>query len=283
MIDLDVVIAGAEDVPALPKSASRLAELFSQEEWEIDDVTETVKLDPVLTGRLFRAANSATSGSACAIGDIDQAVMRVGPGATLALAMSAAARTELDVVLPAYGLPAGQLWRSSVAAALTIERIRKFSRKRLPPEAFAAALLHDIGILILSHQMETDVIDLLRSSREEGGRDLVESEAEILGVHHGEVGGLIARHWDLPEVMAEAITFHHDPQSAPTEAGRDLADFVALADSVAVAVACGDGSDLEYEGVSYDLLERVGLDAESYAELVRDVEEGLDQVLTRYD
>jgi HD-like signal output (HDOD) protein len=206
--------------------------------------------------------------------------MRLGPGAILAMALGAAAKEQLDVALPCYGLSSGQLWRRSVAAALAIECAQRHGCGTPPPEAFAAALLRDIGILVLAGQMQPDVLEMLDRSRSEGGRSLTESEMEILGVHHGEVGALIARHWELPELIAEAIAFHHAPDEAPTEEGRGSAWFVALADAVTQAL---ERPAPERNDVSSALLMRMGLSIGQFSQFVQDVESRLEEVLSRYD
>ena len=280
MINLEEVVSGTADFPAMPKSASRLAALFANQDWEIEEITETVKLDPVLTGRVLRAANSVAAGSACQIASVDSAAMRIGPGAILAMALGAAAKDQLNVALPCYGLTPGQLWRRSVSAALAIECSQRHGCGVPPPEAFAAALLRDIGILVLADQMSADVLELLERSRQEGGCSLTDSEMEILGVHHGEVGGLIARHWGLPAVIADAIAFHHAPDEAPTEEGRRSAWFVALADAVSHTL---EQAEEDRDEVPSALLMRMGMTLTQYLEFVQDVESRLDEVLARYE
>ena len=121
---------------------------------------------------------------------------------------------------------------------------------------------------------------MLERARAEGGCNLTQSELEILGVHHGEVGGLIARQWGLPEVIAEAIAFHHVPDEAPTEGGRESAWFVALADVVTQALESDVLEDFE---PSSSVLMRMGLTVSRFRELAKDVSGRLEEVLARYD
>lgn len=280
MINLEEVVAGTSEFPAMPQTASRLATLFSSQDWELEEVAEAVKLDPVLTARVLRAANSAASGSRCSIASVDSAAMRLGPGPILAMAMGAVAKGQLAVELPCYGVSAGQLWRRSVTAALAVECAQKHGCQAPPPEASAAALLRDIGILVLAAHMTDEVLELLGRSRGEGGRSLTASEMEILGVHHGEVGGLIARHWGLPERIAEAIVFHHSPEQAPAEEVQQIAWFVALADAVTQAV---DSEDPDAFEVPSALLLRMGLKVTAFNALAEEVSMKLDEVLSRYE
>jgi len=282
VIDLDAVIAETYSLPALPQSASRLASLLSTDDWELDDVTETVKRDSVLAGRILRAANSASRAGVGSISLVDQAVMRIGPGSVLAMAMGVAARDNMLAAATPYGIAAGDLWKHGVAASLTIEVARKHTGRNPPPEAHAAALLHDIGIIVLTLYIDPTVQEVLSRSRGEGGCTLAASESEILEVHHGEVGGLIAGAWGLPAPIVEGITFHHTPELAPSEEGQDVASHVALADCVADAIGAG-GHEADSTEDPGPILKRFGLDPASFEAMCSDVSDRLDEVLSRYE
>ena len=60
----------------------------------------------------------------------------------------------------------------------------------------------------------------------------------MIGFHHGVVGGALLRSWGLPDHVADAVAYHHQP----SETGNRLATVVALADAAAHAVgAVGSG------------------------------------------
>ena len=46
---------------------------------------------------------------------------------------------------------------------------------------------------------------------EEGHCNPLQAEMEILEVNHAELGGLIARHWGLPDIIALGVQYHHAP------------------------------------------------------------------------
>ena len=59
----------------------------------------------------------------------------------------------------------------------------------MPPDSFTVSLLHDIGKLTLSRFLDSDHLRWLAAAREQGGESSLRAEIEILGVHHGELGG----------------------------------------------------------------------------------------------
>ena len=72
-------------------------------------------------------------------------------------------------------------------------------------------------------------------ARDEEGLSQLDAETLILGVHHGELGGRIARGWQLPEGIVKGIIHHHHPDE-----GKDLVcDFVYFSNQVAKRIEEG--------------------------------------------
>lgn len=282
MIDLEDISEQASSLKPLPASATRLASLLSGEGWELDDVVDVLRMDQALTARILRAVNSSLSGARSEITDVDSAVMRMGPGSVLALAVGTAAKDQMTDALQCFDLEEGGLWRHSVAAALAIDRAHRFCSAAIPNEAFAAALLHDIGKLVLARFMRPAILLVMRR-HEASGCTGMEAELKTMNMHHGQVGRMIGVHWKLPEPIVEGITYHHSPALAPSERARHLAAFVAMADAVATAVGAGDGESPGMVRFTPDVAEILDMDQEDYEGLTADVAANLDDVLARYE
>jgi len=279
MIDLDTVVVDAHSLPALPQSACRLATMLTSGDYDLAEVADVIRLDPVLTANILLRANSARLGGVEEIVDVRQAVMRMGPAEALGIAVSGPARPSLESSLDAYGITTGQLWRHSVAAALAVEKMSSMRLFRPLPEAFATALLHDLGLALIGRQLRPNLAESIRRSRMEGHRSTVDSELEILGVHHGEAGGLAAANWGLGESIVEGIVHHHSPEGATTERGRMNARTVMLADAVAIQIGAstGDAGALVSQELDSSLCSPA-----VFRELCSAVAEEFDSVLSRY-
>ena len=230
MISLDELIHRAQEMKPLPASAIRLAALVSSEETDLEDICEIIAYDQALTLGLLRAANSAASAGVLPVTQVHEAVFRLGAPRILSLALGANAKGLLKQDATAYGLSEGALWRHSVAAAAAAETLSEIVTEALPPETFTAALLHDVGKLVMSRFLSARDIELIHRAQTEGGLDPLAAEIEILTVHHGELGGIIAQHWKLPERIVKGIIYHHTPAD-----GNDLiCDAVYVANIVAI-------------------------------------------------
>lgn len=93
------------------------------------------------------------------------------------------------------------------------------------------------------------------AAREQGGESNLRAEIEILGVHHGELGGLIGSHWNLPPRVVRGITYHHAPA-----AGFDvICDVTHLANVLATRAGTGYAAAPSELEADPEALERLGL------------------------
>lgn len=277
MIDLDALAQAASCLDPLPTSVTRLASMVCDGTPDLREVTEIVQFDQALTAGLLRMANSSWSASRTEITTVKDAVVRVGAGAVLSLSLGVNMRGRMNRPILEYGLSEGDLWRHSVAASLGAEVLLRTSPRPLPPEAVTAALLHDVGKLVMCRFLDADLLVLLDRAREQGGLSALAAEAEVLGVHHGELGGLMAQSWGLPESLVRGITYHHTP-----DVGMDpICHTVHLADVVAKVIGAGTHDNADVESFAHAMAE-LELSADDFDDVCRLVDERFDEVSQRF-
>lgn len=281
LIEQDDLVKAAAELEPLPTTITRLAQILARPDFDLKDVEEAIAFDQALTPRLLRLANSALASRGHPISNVRDAVMRVGTGPIFSMAMALGVQRRLKRALVQYGLAEGALWSHSVAAALTVETLGTKMRRKVPVESFTAALLHDVGKLVMARFLEPECLRLLQSAAETGGVSRRQSEFEILGVDHGELGALIAQHWQLPERLVKGIQYHH----VPAESADPIANVVHVADIVANRVdARRAGRELAANVCPPDpaALESLKLGEPELEELAAAVDERLGEVLERY-
>lgn len=228
MIDIEKLIHSANAITPLPETVTRLMALLGKDNTNISDIEEVFSYDAALSARLLRQANSAASGSRNSIGTIPAAVVRLGFGSVFALAVSVSTKDELDTALPAYGMDESAMWQHAQAARLIVDGLRRFAKMPMPAETQTAALLHDVGKIVMARNLDPEVLKILKAASKNGQSIDIDAEREILEVHHGELGGLIAQHWQLPTIVVRGIWFHHEPDACPEE-DRRVAHIVCIA------------------------------------------------------
>ena len=228
IIDISQLIEAANRLPPLPASLTQLAAIVATDDFALRDLIDVVSYDPVLTARLLRAANSASSAAASEVATVRDAVVRLGAGPVLAIAMggtvgSRVRRSSADAATVA------SLWSHSVATAVACEVVKGFAAVEVPVAAMTAALLHDIGKLVLAETLTPHILQLLEEVAAAENLDTKDAEMAVLLVDHGELGAVASRAWQLPEDITDAIEHHHTPE----ELTRPVVAAVALADVIA--------------------------------------------------
>jgi hypothetical protein len=95
-----------------------------------------------------------------------------------------------------------------------------------PDEVFTAALLHDVGVLLLV-QSEDPFYEGLMDSDVVGAEPSVEDEVALMGFDHASLGAAVVKNWNLPAPLPQVVALHHDWEGA-LAAGGAVCAIVAL-------------------------------------------------------
>jgi putative nucleotidyltransferase with HDIG domain len=150
----------------------------------------------------------------------------------------------------AEGFDWRHLWVHALATAAIAEELEEKLRARGNSQIYLAALLHDVGKIVLSTLAPDDYREVLVAAWNENGR-LEELERARLGVDHREAGTIFARHNNLPEVVLTAIAHHNEPARAESHqfevALIALANYLSKAHGLGFSGARLDESDGDFE------------------------------------
>ena len=139
-----------------------------------------------------------------------------------------------------YDLDEGELWRYSVSSALIARELAEKKGSKNNHLIFTAALLKDIGKVILN-QYVAEASEKITNLVSEHGYSFTAAEKEVIGIDHAELGGMVAEKWKFSPKMEEIIRNHHLSE----ESSRS--DFetciVFLADTICMMMGIGGGSD----------------------------------------
>ncbi len=260
-----------ESLMPMPISSVRLAEMVSDPESTIKGFSRVIELDQALTLNVLKWANSSFSSPGSKIETVRDAVVRLGTANILKLAVGQHLLASFSSNLTKTELGENELWRHSVAAALAIENIGHFSNVKIPGVAFTAALVHDVGKLILCRRIGYDAFyEIIHGIVIEKGVADIEAERIFFRTDHAEVGGAVARHWGFSEDIITSIELHH---SYEIENGI-LLDLVVISDIAA------HGIDMNYKGnleKCKKRIDRLNVSIEQFNALVDIVRDGINK------
>lgn len=211
IVNINAIIEAANNFHPLNPTVVKLSTMILDPYVGIKEMANLISYDQALTLKLLKAANSAYVGRAMRITNVQDAISFIGEYQTLNLLLSCTLGSELLALkLEAYKAAEGDLWHDSVLSSITAEQAPRFFDASIPQVATTGALLYNVGKVVMSRFISGEVLEYI-SICKAGGKDQIEAEMEILNVHYGEIGGLIAQHWGLPHEMIVGINFHHDP------------------------------------------------------------------------
>lgn len=237
------LLKAGTQLPTLPTVVFQLHAVLDDDRKGPADIAAIIERDPALTTRLLRAANSAMySRGGDRVASVYAATQRIGVGQVRALCLVLA-------VVQAFGsrrraMSHEALWSHSAAVGAVARQLWSAGGQAggLPgDDVYVAGLLHDVGLLVLD-QFFADEFDRLALLRQEIELPLWQHEEDLLGMDHGDIGGLLLGSWSLPSAVVDAVTYHHRPHEAPEKHQR-----VCLVVHAAEVLCTELGHPLEYE------------------------------------
>lgn len=251
----EALVRGITHLDPLPLTAQRLVGMLGGDEVAASAIAELIEFDQAIAASVLRAASTARH-LGHGTPTVREAVLRLGTVALLDLVLNGYLK-KLRIATPLYDLSEQDLWLHGAAARLAVHAVAaERPQARVPALAGTAALLHDVGKLVVSRYLKADVRELLAHA---GARRLtfVEAERDILGTDHAVVGAALAVAWHFPEDVADAIRRHHSTDfTNPTV----MLDVVAVANVVAKTIDVGLGAEGLNLVVDPGSCQRLGLD-----------------------
>lgn len=173
------------------------------------DLEKLVLPDKAISADLLRVSNSAFYGRSGKVKILREALAVLGIKATKNLVIYLSTRTMTSTYKSATFKK--YLVRYPIFSALTAQTIiQATAHKAQADEAFLAALLHSIGMNVLSLEKQGHFSDMLEAC-EKNKWDLLKLEKQAYGVTHLELGLQAVEHWGLPAIYSRLI--HVTPSS----------------------------------------------------------------------
>jgi putative nucleotidyltransferase with HDIG domain len=205
------------EISSIKSTVSELIRLINDPKSSAKDLKEVIQLDPPLTAKLLKLANSAYYGFPRTIGDIQEAVVCVGFNELKELALNQKISQLFNQSDDFAGYSRTLLWKHSVAVAVCGKLIYTKELNLPGGNAYVCGLIHDIGIII-EDQFLLDTFFQILDSYGARESDFTELEQQNLGYDHTDIGHEISVDWNFPDEISQAIKYHHNIEQAPDEA-----------------------------------------------------------------
>ena len=216
-------------LPYLPAIAVQILDAVQKNDAALSsELEEIISIDPVLMTKMLKVANSGVFACNGEITNVKQGMSMLGADIIKNIALSFVIVAELNNN-EHTDFDFDHFWRRSVTAAVSAELLSKTLQYK-NDDIFVSALLHDLGMLVISLTKGNEYNTLLKEARL-SDIDLIDLEKDKYGFNHQQVGYALLTSWHLPDSVSEPILYHHQPESTP-ETCRKSAEILYLADQL---------------------------------------------------
>ena len=240
MHSLSEIVKQVSQLDPVPSVIHQVLMLAGNPDSSLKELVSVVERDPAITANLLKTVNSAHMGLPVKVDSIQQAVSMLGLQQVVEMVLSQNLSANLKRSQAGYGLSKGDLWRQGLAVAMVARTLADQHDLLSLPAIYTAALLKDIGKIIL-HEFVADRLEDIQALVNQKGMSFVEAEMEVLGMDHTTLGGMIAKQWQFSPHMIYMIENHH--LTNPASHNDPATVTLYLADMVARVVDTGMGVD----------------------------------------
>lgn len=263
---IDNFFQSVVNLPIMPRVVQEVIQILNTEDVDIKKLVDTINHDQVISAKILRLSNSSYYGRSRKIQTIENAISLVGLNSLRTLVLACGV-TGAFKEIPGFDLK--KFWRHSLITASIARQICK--ELDIETEtAYIAALMHSIGQLPIHIVFPKAGVDIEEMCK---GLSVIERKAienSTLGLDHCQVGEELAKRWNFPEEIQQAIRYYADPFNQ--EAGK-LSPIIFMAAHIAFGLELGEDAVKIAQSLNPDVASVLSVNAEEWAhhiELYRD-------------
>jgi putative nucleotidyltransferase with HDIG domain len=233
------IVGQIHTLPSVPRIYAALTTALNDPDTDADAIADIIQQDPAMCAKVLQLVNSAFFSRAVVVADVRQAVLRLGFQMVKNLALAIEVFRAPEGGKPIAGFSIDALQHHALQAATLASKL--LSDKKQAEDAFLAALLHDIGQLILAVALPDQLEAALARAQLET-QPLCAAEKDLMGISHAEIGAYLLGLWGLPYPIVEAVANHHEPMRVSHPTGFGVLEAVYVANHL----ASGTEMDTDY-------------------------------------
>lgn len=230
-------IKDVENLVPCPHIALDVLAIAHESECSIPKLAGKIEQDPNLTANMLRMANSAYFGHMKKITSITDIIVRLGLETVKLIAITSASVGVLKTPQQSYDLETPELWYHSYATATLAAIIGRYAKITDPASLYTAALLHDVGKVLLNRPLQ---VESYNHEERQPEMAMIDYEQLLLHTDHAKVGQALLESWELPDIITLPVGLHHTRQNEHpflSKTKQQLVDIVYLSNSL---VNCSD-------------------------------------------
>ncbi len=244
-----------KSMPSIPDVAAKILSIAEDRlDISFKDLEDIIRVDPSLTAKVLKIANSAMYARQREIKSLQTAITLLGFNnlKSLVLLVTASGTFARDRNDPFFQY----FWKHSILSAFLARHMAiRCNRKDAAEDCFIAGLLHDIGQAAL-YNADRERYQPAVAALIEGKIPVEKIEDQIYGTDHRAIGASLLAHWSFPDLYVDTAREHQSLNI--TSPHKALIFMVSTADLVEELIRIGT-LDAESEQLLAALIQRTEL------------------------
>ncbi len=262
-----------ESLPTLPAVAMEVNKMLLDYDTSINKLSDRLVKDQAMVSKILKLVNSAFFGFRGRISNISHAVVVLGFNTVRNAVVSVSIIDAFSSKEVFNGFDITEFWKHSVAVAVTSKYLAEKTKTHSADDCFIGGLLHDMGKVVLLQHFK-DLFRKVWLSIKGNNLTFYEAEKSEIPIDHAQIGGHLAKKWQLPAGLVDAIQYHHAVR--PSVNDPNLLMTIHVADIIVNTHGADSKANLNLSDIHPDALKVMGrqLDAISdwYPEVSLEIE-----------
>jgi len=203
--DLKAVINVVGDLPPMPVVAIKVLELLQDPMSSSSDLAKAIALDPAVSARILKIANSSFYGMQRQIKTLQNAIVILGEKTLRSLVLA----ISLKAVNKRFGLIEKMLWEDSIGCAIGARLLSQELSIGDREESFLGGLFHNIGKVVRNNN-NADEFRQIVEAEYNGEGSFSKLELNYFDHAHTVVGAAVLEKWNFATGLIQCALHHND-------------------------------------------------------------------------
>lgn len=209
----DKIIQAVNDgtaIPAGPMVMSRISQLCRDPEATARDLAKVIQLDGTLATKVLRQVNSSFYGLSSQVKTVTHAVVILGFQEVKHIALTVPVAKFFEDNRHGKGIDVSALWDRTLITSCIARALSYYIEHPIPEQVFVSAILGKTGMILLNTIAGKEYADVINNHVIDMER-LPFVEKEQLGISHVQLGWMMAKKWQFPDELLDAIAYQYNP------------------------------------------------------------------------
>lgn len=274
-------------LPPPPQIVHALMRVAGDPDSSAKDVAAVIAVEPMLSARLLKVANSSYFGQVREVTTVERATIVLGLNYVRAIGLAVQLSLPFSR-LDAVGMDMQAFWRDCLLRACVARQVAKRADAAIADQAFLIGLTQDLAIPALAVRHGVDYIEAQRRFQSTQ-HELDAWERTNLGYTHAEAAEAILDSWNLPKELTVPIGRHHGPSEEDPEGHSEpaaieklcvMSRFVGL---LPLGATGSDSGDDVCEAALASLDRVLGVDVPAVADILRHAQSEFETIRAIFD